>query len=262
MCEFFPLKAITESVCISGIYFISPSISCYCSSVVAAEKVMIRKSIRRLEVLPAPGTKIATPLISLRPASMWRFSSLHCLLRGEGDGLGSILKNYTEKLILFFTFQLYHFIVVTEWKEKNRHIRVNLQCRTFLFCIRDFFFFTCVFKLFSSFLDVREEKLREGTWCRTVGIWLIYLETTLIGGSDTVNNAEPSILTIFPILFLLIFPALSLVSLAFILLFPGSFWFSNVSFIFLICISFMNFTVALSGERVQSFGFLLREWAI
>lgn len=146
---------------------------------------------------------------------------------------------------------------------KHRHIKVNRQLGHFSFLEVMFFFcLICVFKHLIRFLfaDMREEKLRERTWCRTVGIWLICLEITLIGGSGAVNNTGPSMPIIFPDLFVLILPALSLVSFGFIFLFPISYLFSNVSFLFLFCISLLNFTLTLSWESTQCFGFLPWEW--
>lgn len=85
------------------------------------------------------------------------------------------------------------------------------------------FFPSVLFACLNYFLfaNMREDKLRERTWCRTVGIWLICLEITLISGSDAVNNTGPSIPIIFPILVLLILPALFLVSFRFKILFPA-----------------------------------------
>lgn len=66
------------------IFLIFPSVSCHCSSLVAMEKVMVRKNIRRLKVLPASGTEITVP-----PASLYALpppvtvSILHCCAEGR-----------------------------------------------------------------------------------------------------------------------------------------------------------------------------------
>lgn len=129
---------------------------------------------------------------------------------GDGGWLDAILWEFLRgaysPLFNFSALWLYHFSTGTEWKERTGTSGWNINSAHFCFVWVGFFFrFICVFKIFiySLFASLRE-KLRERTWCRTVGIWLICLEITLISRSDTVNNTGPSIPIIFPILFLLI----------------------------------------------------------
>lgn len=112
-----------KCVCIHNrrLFLIFSSISCHCSSVVAMEKVMIRKSFRRLKVLPASGTEITIPhTVSLRPPTPVMISSPAPPI-ADGGWLLLCVKNYAEELILPFFFSAlshYHFSNHVDWKER------------------------------------------------------------------------------------------------------------------------------------------------
>lgn len=118
----------------------------------------------------------------------------------------SILKITQRSQFFFFTFQLYHFTVGTEWKERIGTLDWIVNSGHFCFVSDSPLpYFICVFNFYSLFADMMEEELRERTWCRTVGIWLICLEITLIGVSDAVNNTGPSSLLPSPVFSCLFF---------------------------------------------------------
>lgn len=80
------------------------------------------------------------------------------------------------------------------WKDT----RTNCQSGPFLFSVGVLFllFYLCIyifhFILFYFCTDMREGRLRDRTWCRTVGIWLICLETALSSASDPWPTVPPA----------------------------------------------------------------------
>ena len=77
------------------VFFIFLSVSCRCSSMVAMEKAVVRKSIRRLKVLSASGTEITAQPASLYalPFTCWP-PVWHCQC-WRGAGLRRYLKHLT-----------------------------------------------------------------------------------------------------------------------------------------------------------------------
>lgn len=149
----------------------------------------------------------------------------------------------------FTSFKPYHFssiLLLPQCRRiQERTVRLHHFYFMWVFCSFCFLLVYLHFIWLYFCRDMREGKLRDGTWCRTVGIWLICLETALIGASSDAWTTVPPPASPSPCSCLLVSWTLDN-------LFPTLFFFFLILFSFtFVCILFLNFPSELSRKVVS-----------